>query len=93
MIIGLTNLRSTNSNGSRSIYVTVTADGQQTDTTLNFLICNNNYPLDIVLGPNQSKEVSVNHNESGQCWVVVTDSSNTQMSTRKFLNLDALESF
>ncbi|MBI3398143.1 MAG: hypothetical protein HY026_02780 [Deltaproteobacteria bacterium] len=91
MIANLTNLRSTNNNGSRHVHITVEAEAGQIDATLGFLIHGKFYKMDIQLEPNQPCEVSLKHTETGRCWVNVTDSE-VQLSLGKFLDLDAPES-
>lgn len=91
MIANLTNLRSTNNNGSRRVHVTVEAGGRQIYAALGFLIRGKFYKMNIQLEPNQSCEVSLKHAETGICWVNVVDSE-MQLGLGKFLDLDAPES-
>lgn len=91
MIANLTNLRSTNNNGSRYVHITVEAEGGQIDATLGFIIHGKFYKMNIQLEPNQPCEVSLNHTETGICWVNVSDRE-MRLSLGKFLDLDAPES-
>ncbi|MBI5874896.1 MAG: hypothetical protein HZB81_03465 [Deltaproteobacteria bacterium] len=91
MIANLTNLRSTNDNGSRHVHITVEAGDGQIDAALGFIIHGKFYKMNIKLEPKQSCEVSLKHTEKGICWVNVTDSE-IQVSLGKFLDLDAPES-
>ncbi len=91
MIANLTNLRTTNNNGSRHVHITVEAGGGQTDAALGFIIRGKLYKMNIKLEPKQTCEFSLKHTETGICWVNVTDSE-MQLSLGKFLDLDAPDS-
>lgn len=92
MIANLTNLRSTNDNGSRHVHITVEAGGGQIDAALGFIIHGKFYKMNIKLEPKQFCEFSLKHTETGICWVHVTDDRGMQASLGKFLDLDAPES-
>jgi len=92
MVISLSNLRSTNKDGAKHIHVTVKVSNEPTEATLDFLICGKNSSETYSFAANETREVSHAHNESGMCWVRVTDRA-TGISTQKLLNLDAEESY
>jgi hypothetical protein len=91
MVTSLTNRSSTNTNGSRTVFVTVTADANGANTTLQFLICAANSTEPINLGANAQQQVAHGHQQTGSCFVKCTDTQSGK-TTQKFLDLDAASS-
>jgi hypothetical protein len=88
MVKSLTNLSSTNNNGTRTVFVDVAADGGGANTNLQFVICAANSTEPITLAANAQQQVAHAHQETGSCFVTCTDPQSGQ-TTQKFLNLDA----
>jgi hypothetical protein len=92
MITSLTNLKSTNDAQGRRIHVYATVNGQPTSTTLTYLICDKEYSCPVNGGA--SRTITISHQETGVCTVVVSDKQNPgAVTTKKLLNLDDAESY
>jgi hypothetical protein len=92
MVTSLSNLRSTNGGGQRKVFVTANNDATATNSVIDFLVAGVNHSVTAILDANDTRELSVSHNQAGSVFVVAT-ASGSQAITSKFLDLNADHSF